>query len=259
MSHISHRGTAHGRHKENGGSGLKQSTEELKLRQAARKVRVGVQLSGAAAQAQSEPEPGPRRRGGRRAKGQAPPPELALQLPEGAEAAEDGDKVSPLPSLGTVTGVSGKMKGALKSASAFYDATPRGTMLDEAAGGGGDDDSDEDVLGEELIFTERDMPEIPFDYVGCLNYVVFLMVYTFLAMEGRNRSTYQFAQFARDTGAVMEFKSLNLKFECAGCGRKEASMASRWGHERRCPYISHIRHWHNPATAGDDNDDAGTW
>ena len=96
------------------------STEELKLRQAARKVRVGVQLSGGAASC-SAPDPAPPPRRGRKAK--PPPPELALELPEGAAAAEGADKVSPLrvlPSMGQGTGISGKMKGALKSASAFY-------------------------------------------------------------------------------------------------------------------------------------------
>ena len=65
----------------------------------------------------------------------------------------------------------------------------------------------------------------------------------------------------RRTGLITdeELQSLNLKFECAGCGRKEATMASRRGHERNCPYISHVRHWHNPVTMDDDDDGAGTW
>ena len=65
----------------------------------------------------------------------------------------------------------------------------------------------------------------------------------------------------RRTGPITneELQSLNLQFECAGCERKEATMASRCGHEHRCPYVCLVRHWHNPATAGDGGEGAGTW
>ena len=65
----------------------------------------------------------------------------------------------------------------------------------------------------------------------------------------------------RRTGPVTdeELATLDLKFHCAGCKRKEASMASKLGHERRCPYVTQVRHWHNPAAIGVDNERKGEW
>ena len=56
-----------------------------------------------------------------------------------------------------------------------------------------------------------------------------------------------------------ELESLNLKFQCAGCGRAEVSMVTTLGHERHCPYVNQVRHWPNPDTENDDDEDAGSW
>jgi hypothetical protein len=46
---------------------------------------------------------------------------------------------------------------------------------------------------------------------------------------------------------------LDLTYACEGCGRPEVSMATRRGHERRCPYLLLLDTWENP------EDSDGEW
>ena len=42
-----------------------------------------------------------------------------------------------------------------------------------------------------------------------------------------------------------EIDKLQLQFTCHGCGRPEANMLCKWGHERHCPYVQLITAWVN--------------
>eukprot|EP01043_Picozoa_sp_COSAG02_P013373 COSAG02_NODE_533_length_20665_cov_216.617281_16_plen_1091_part_00 len=157
--------------------------EAIKLKKAAEKVRVGVRLSD--------------NRSHRRSQGRRRPQRPTLQL---EDAEDDADQLSPLPT-----------QDRLRSASAFYDATPRSSAAETGSEGAGADAADaaDEALDDDLVFSERALPTPPFEYAGCFHYVVFLMLYTLLALEGRNKSTYQFGQFARDSGAVDEFMTID--------------------------------------------------
>jgi hypothetical protein len=48
-------------------------------------------------------------------------------------------------------------------------------------------------------------------------------------------------------------EALDLQYRCDGCGRPEASMATRMGHQRHCPYLLLIDTWENP------EDSDGEW
>eukprot|EP01047_Picozoa_sp_COSAG01_P022320 COSAG01_NODE_1321_length_10740_cov_4.850860_6_plen_173_part_00 len=48
-------------------------------------------------------------------------------------------------------------------------------------------------------------------------------------------------------------EALDLHYRCDGCGRPEASMATRMGHQRHCPYLLLIDTWENP------EDSDGEW
>ena len=50
-----------------------------------------------------------------------------------------------------------------------------------------------------------------------------------------------------------EIEQLGLKFRCDGCGRHEASIATKEGHSKHCPYIQCAEEWTNPA------DEHGEW
>lgn len=165
--------------------------EAIRPKKAAEKVRVGVRLSDRSSSTDDSSH--------RRTQGRRRPQRPTLQL---EDAEDDSDQISPLP----VQQSSKTSHDRHRSASAFYDATPR----DSAAGREGAETEAEDAaLDAELEFTERSLPALPFEYVGCLHYVLFLMLYTMLALEGRNKSTYQFAQFARDSGAVDAFMAID--------------------------------------------------
>jgi ribonuclease HI len=59
----------------------------------------------------------------------------------------------------------------------------------------------------------------------------------------------------RKTGPLTddEVAALGLKFTCAGCGRAEASVVTKHGHERHCAYLRLAQFWDNPhATQEDD-------
>jgi hypothetical protein len=194
-------------------SAANRAAEGTRLVEAAKKVRVGVRLGGA----RKEEDDPISRKAPRRRKARQPRPELELEL---ESAGDDGtDQLSPLqrdssPRSGSTlhdTLASTKLKAGLKSASAFYDATPRGSAADGGSDGidTAQEDEDDAVLGEELTFSERSLPAQDFELVGCVVYVIFLLLYTVLVQQGRGRSTYQFAQTARDTGAVGEFMQID--------------------------------------------------
>jgi hypothetical protein len=48
-------------------------------------------------------------------------------------------------------------------------------------------------------------------------------------------------------------EALDRQYRCDGCGRPEASMATRMGHQRHCPYLLLIDTWENP------EDSDGEW
>ena len=53
----------------------------------------------------------------------------------------------------------------------------------------------------------------------------------------------------RPTGTVSveEIAALGLEYECAGCGRSEASIITKRNHETHCPYLTLIKYWDNPS------------
>ena len=59
----------------------------------------------------------------------------------------------------------------------------------------------------------------------------------------------------RPTGTVSadEIAALGLEYECAGCGRAEASIITKRNHETRCPYLQLIEYWDN------ESDPDGEW
>eukprot|EP01043_Picozoa_sp_COSAG02_P065500 COSAG02_NODE_9907_length_2077_cov_2.172902_2_plen_388_part_01 len=174
------------------------NAEEIRLKKAAKKVRVGVQLSGNQSSGTSDESDGKShhtRRGRRR------PQQPTLQL---EDADDDSDKLSPLPAnLSPAT-----TQDRLKSATAFYDTTPRSSAAEPDSNGAKTEAADE-ALDDDLVFAERALPSLPFEFAGFVHYVIFLILYTLLALEGRSKSTYHFAQFARDSGAVGEFMAID--------------------------------------------------